>query len=167
MKRTRAIVRIAVLAGVYVTFTLLPPFNALGYSAVQVRVSEALAVLPFLAPWAPWGLLLGCILANLFGSPFLLWDITLGALTSFVAALATARMPLKSLAPLPPVILNALIIPAYVAPLSGLPYWPVVLYVGAGQLIACYGLGYPLLLWLHGNVKLRGLLEGEDLRTFT
>ncbi|MGI6643126.1 MAG: QueT transporter family protein [Bacillota bacterium] len=158
-KTTRVLARIAVLAGVYVALTVLPPFNALGYSAVQVRVSEALAVLPYFGPWAPWGLYIGCILANL-GSPFLLWDVTLGAFASLIAAILTGHMPKKSLAPLPPVLLNAVTVSAYVAPLSGLSYWSVVLYIGIGQAIACYGLGYPLLLWVDRNERLKEVLRG-------
>ncbi len=160
-KTTQTLARIAVLAGVYVALTVLPPFNALSYSAVQVRVSEALAVLPYIVPWAPWGLFLGCILANL-GSPFLLWDITLGALASLTAAILTGHMPVKALAPLPPVLLNALVVSAYVAPLSGLSYWSVALYVGIGQAVACYGLGYPLLLWIDRNEGLKEVLRGPN-----
>ncbi len=157
---TRLLARVAILAAVYALLTVLPPFNAVGYGPVQVRVSEALTVLPFVVPWAPWALYLGCILANL-GSPFLVWDLTLGALGTLLAALLTRRMPKSYLAPLPPVIVNALVVPSYVARLSGMPYWPVALYVAAGEAIACYVLGYPLLLYILRNSRARDVLVGE------
>lgn len=155
---TRRLAKVGVLAAVYAVLTVIPPLNAVGYGPVQVRVSEALAILPFIYPWAPWGLYLGCILANL-GSPFLMWDIFLGALTTLLAAHLARRAPRPYLAPLPAVILNAAVIPIYVAPLSGLPYLPVALYVALGQAVACYGLGYPLLLYLLSNDKVREALE--------
>jgi len=155
----RVEVRAALLAGVYAILAVLPPFNSISYGPVQVRVAESLTVLPFIAPWAPWGLYLGCILANL-ASPFLVWDLTLGAFSTLLSAFLTRRMPRLFLAPLPPVIVNALLVPLYVAPLSGLPYWLVVLYVGLGQAVACYGLGYPLLLFLSRNARLRDFLAG-------
>lgn len=150
----------AILAAVYVLLTVLPPFNAVGYGPVQVRISEALTVLPFVIPWAPWSLYLGCILANL-GSPFLIWDLTLGAGGTLVAALLTRRMDKPYLAPLPAVIVNAVVVSAYVAPLSGMPYGLVALYIGAGEAVACYGLGYPLLLYLLRNGRTAGALRGE------
>jgi uncharacterized membrane protein len=159
---TRWVARTALLAAVYALLTVLPPLNAISYGPIQVRVSEALTVLPFVFPWAAWGLYLGCILSNL-ASPFLLWDVTLGALGTLLAALATRRMPRPYLAPLPPVLVNALVVPLYVARLSGMPYWPVAAYVAAGEAIACYALGYPLLVYLLRNDRARQMLGGEDL----
>ncbi|MGB4391895.1 MAG: QueT transporter family protein, partial [Bacillota bacterium] len=74
-----SVARVGLLAGIYAILTMLPPFSGFGYGPVQVRVSETLTVLPFLFPWAKWGLYIGCIVANL-ASPFLVWDISLGAL---------------------------------------------------------------------------------------
>jgi uncharacterized membrane protein len=156
----RTLARVSVLAAVYALLTLLPPLNALGYGPVQVRVAEALTVLPFVFPWAPWGLYLGCILANL-GSPFLAWDLSLGAFASLASALLTRKMPSPVLAPLPPVLVNALLVSIYVAPLSGMPYVIVVLYIAAGQAVACYGVGYPLLVYLLRNQRLLEVLGGE------
>lgn len=157
---TRIVSRVALVAALYVLLTVLPPLNALGYGPVQVRVSEALTVLPFVAPWAPWSLYLGCILANL-GSPFLVWDLTLGAAGTLAAALLTRRMPRPYLAPLPPVLVNALVVSSYVAPLSGMPYLLTAVYIALGEAIACYILGYPLLLYILRNENAGKLLRGD------
>ncbi len=147
--------RIALLGGVYAVLTVLPPFSGFGYGPVQVRVAEIFTVLPFLFPWAKWGLYIGCILANL-ASPFFIWDITLGAVASLISGFITERMPNPYLAPLPPVIVNAFIVSSYVAPLSGLGYWPVFGYIFLGQAVSCYVLGLPVLLFLLRN---RGLID--------
>jgi len=157
---TRIVSRIALVAALYVLLTVLPPLNAIGYGPVQVRISEALTVLPFVVPWAPWSLYLGCILANL-GSPFLVWDLTLGAAGTIAAALITRRVSIPLLAPLPPVLVNALVVSSYVAPLTGMPYPLTAAYIAAGEIVACYLLGYPLLLYLLRNENAAKLLRGD------
>jgi uncharacterized membrane protein len=150
--------RIALLAGIYAVLTVLPPFSSFGYGPVQIRIAEVLTVLPFLFPWAKWGLYTGCILANL-ASPFLLWDVTLGAMGSLLSGFITEKMPNPYLAPLPPVLINAVIVSSYVAPLSGLSYLPVFGYILLGQAVSCYVLGLPVLLFLVGNPGLTGKLK--------
>ena len=44
----------------------------LSYGAVQVRVAEALCLLPVFGPESILGVVLGCFLANLLGSPLCL-----------------------------------------------------------------------------------------------
>lgn len=157
---TRKLARVALIAGVYAVLTLMPPFAAISYGPIQVRVAEALTVLPFVTPLAIPGLFLGCLLANL-GSPFLAYDLTLGAGSTLLAAYLTRRMPRPALAPLPPVAVNAVVVSAYVAGLSGLPYLPVAAYIGLGQVVACYLLGYPLLVYLLRRPDLTAWLEGS------
>lgn len=158
MSKPHKLTKIALVAAVYAALTLLPPFSSISYGAVQVRVAEALTVLPYLAGEYAWGLYIGCIIANL-GSPFLAYDLTLGAFTTLAAGLLTARMPKPWLAPLPPVILNALVVSWYVARLSGLPYAPTAAYIFAGEAAACFVLGYPLLLFVLRNKRVKDFLS--------
>ncbi|MCK4301487.1 MAG: QueT transporter family protein [candidate division Zixibacteria bacterium] len=73
---------------------------------------------------------------------------------SWLAVLVLARVsysggnPNLLIAPLPPVLLNAFGVSAYLAPLIGVNYWFSVQMVGVGQLIACYLIGVPLLMAL-------------------
>lgn len=145
--RVRALTRTAMIAGLYAALTVL--LAPISYGPLQVRVAEGLTVLPYVAPAAVPGLFLGCLVANLWGG--LGWqDVVFGSLATLLAALVTrwlgrtGRHPL--LAPLPPVIFNAIIVPAYLYVLFALPYWFTVGQVLAGQILACYVLGYPLLL---------------------
>lgn len=52
------------------------------------------------------------------------------------------------LAPLPPVLLNAFGVAVYLAPIIGTEYWFTVQMIGVGQLVSCYVIGLPLLLFL-------------------
>ena len=65
------LVRCAVIAAVYVVVCLaLAPFS---YGAVQVRVAEALCLLPVFGAEYIIGVTLGCLLANLLAPPSLMW----------------------------------------------------------------------------------------------
>lgn len=149
---TREIAMAGIIAGIYTGLTLLQPFPP--YHGIQLRLAEAMTLLPFLFPAAVPGLAIGCFLANLLGSPFVL-DWIFGTLATLLAALWTRRMPSKWLAALPPVLCNAVIVGAeiaYSAAMDGSAFWPAfalnALTVGLGELIACYALGVPLVSWL-------------------
>ena len=156
---TRYATRIGLLAAIYAALTALPPVSSLSYGPVQMRVSEALTVLPYVAPWAVWGLYLGCIVGNL-GSPFWVWDVSLGALATLCAALATRKMPRPYLAPVPPIFVNAVVVSTYVARFSGIPYWLTAVYIGLGEAVVTFGVGYPLLLLIDKNPGLKEVILG-------
>lgn len=152
-----------IIAGIYAGLTLVLPIPQ--YHGVQLRVAEAMTLLPFLFPAAIPGLAIGCFLANLLGSPFVL-DWIFGTLATLLAALCTRRMPNKWLAALPPVICNAIIVGAeiaYFTVLDGGAFWPAyalnALTVGLGELIACYALGIPLVNWLKSNPALKKFMH--------
>lgn len=155
-----AVGRVALLAAVYAALTVTPPLNAISYGMIQVRVAEALTVLPYFTSRAVPGLFLGCLVANVIGG-LGVWDILLGSLTTLAAAFLTSRVRRPWLAPLPPVLLNALVVGTYVPRLLALsvPLPVGWAWVGAGELVACYGLGYPLLLYLGRRPRLLALLR--------
>ena len=77
--------RCAVVAALYVALCLgLAPFS---YGAVQVRVAEALCLLPVFGAEYILGVTLGCALANLLGSTMV--DVLFGTLATFLACLCT------------------------------------------------------------------------------
>lgn len=145
----RTLARTAMIAGLYAALTVL--LAPISYGPLQVRVAEALTVLPYVSGAAVPGLFLGCLAANLWGG--LGWqDVVFGSLATLLAGVATrwlgqTRRP-AWLAPLPPVVVNAVVVPAYLHVLFALPYWLTAGQVLAGQILACYVLGYPLLLLL-------------------
>ncbi|MBR1690474.1 MAG: QueT transporter family protein [Oscillibacter sp.] len=146
---TRQLTTAAVIAALYAGLTLLLPIPQ--YGGVQLRVAEAMTVLPFLFPEAIPGLIVGCFLANLLGSPIVL-DWLFGTLATAIAAFWTAWMPNRYLAPLPPVVCNAVIVGAEIAWFAmqeGESFWAAYAFnaftVGLGEAIACYVLGLLLL----------------------
>ncbi len=147
-RSTRRLAAAALIAALYAVLTVVLPIPA--YYGVQFRVAEAMTVLPFLFPEAALGLTVGCFLANLF-SPILL-DCVFGTAATLLAALWTARMKRPWLAPLPPVVCNAVIVGAEIAwfeAQDGTSFWRAyafnALTVGLGEAAACFGLGLLLL----------------------
>jgi uncharacterized membrane protein len=150
-RTSRYLTQMGIIAGLYTGLTVA--FGFISYGPLQVRIAEALTVLPFLLPAAIPGLMLGCAIANLFG-PFGVIDVVVGSSLTLVAALLTARVPHPWMAPLPPILVNAVGLSFYLPTLTGLPviggvpYLATFFTIGIGQALACYGLGYPLLLFL-------------------
>ena len=144
------IARAGIIAAVYALLTVaLAPISS---GLIQCRVSEALCVLPYFTSAAVPGLFLGCLISNLItGAP--VYDVLFGSLATLLAAAATRFLrnrASKYAAPLPGVLLNGIIIGCVLVYGYGVnvPWWTAALYVGAGQALACFGLGIPLLLVL-------------------
>ena len=135
----------AMIAAIYVVLTLV--FAPFSYGEVQVRISEALTILPLFTPAAIPGLFVGCLISNILGG-CVLPDIIFGSLATLIGAVGTymLRRQNKFLAPLPPIIANVLIVPfvlryAYQIPLP-IPF--MMLAVGIGEVISCGVLGMVL-----------------------
>lgn len=138
----RFIARAAIIAAVYTGLTMT--LQSISFGPIQFRLAEALTVLPFIDAAAVPGVALGCMFANL-SSPFGLVDILGGSLITLVSAYLTYKAPNRYVALLPPIILNALGVPIYLAPAANMPYWLVALQVGLGQLVVIGLLGLPVL----------------------
>ena len=160
-KNTRFITQAALIGALYTAVNLvmvLTPLGQLAFGPIQLRVSEALTVLPLLTPAAIPGLFVGCVLSNLLGMAFGLgggvWDVVFGSIATLLAAIVTYRMRnYKWLAMLAPVVFNALIVGVvlyytFMNTESAASLWMMMATVGAGQAIVCYALGMPLYMLL-------------------
>ena len=90
------------------------------------------------------------------------------ALATLLAALLTARCKKKWLAPLPPVLANMVLVGlvlSYEQAGTSAAFWPAyafnALTVGAGELVACYGLGLLLLWRLEKSKALQNYLQNR------
>ena len=156
----------AVLAAVYAALTLFLPVPQ--YGPVQIRFAEALTVLPFFYPAATPGLFVGCVIANL-ASPFVL-DVVFGSAATLLACIWTGRLHNRWLAPLPPVVCNAVIVGAEIAwaqGATGSAFWSAftlnAAMVGAGELLACCVFGSVLLSALYRSPVCRAMIRPELL----
>ncbi len=129
----------AVIAALYATLTVALSFSS--YGLIQFRVSEIMTVLPFFTPAAIPGLFIGCIISNFF-SPFMITDVIVGSGATLLAAYLTRKMPNKWLAPLPPVICNAVIVGIELGLSLHQPLGLAIAQVGFGELVVCFVGGY-------------------------
>ena len=85
---TRALTQGAVIAALYVALTYLASLLGLSSGVIQVRLSEALCILPIFLPAAVPGLAVGCLLANALTGAVVM-DIVLGPVATLAGALGT------------------------------------------------------------------------------
>ena len=138
-KRVRFITYSAIIAALYVILTGLSAVLHLASGPIQIRLAEALTVLPVFTPTAIPGLFLGCVLAN-FLTGSLIWDVVFGSLATLIGAIGTyfLRKKSKYLAVLPPIASNMLIVPAVLQYVYGEEqvYWILMLTVGVGEILS-------------------------------
>ena len=145
---TKYLVKAGIIGALYAVVTIaLAPIS---FGMFQCRISEALCVLPCLSGAAVPGLFLGCLASNLItGAP--IYDVIFGSAATLLGAwgtlLLSRRKAPKYLLPLPTVLCNAVIVGlvlryAYQVKAS---LALIMLLVGAGEALACYLIGLPLL----------------------
>ena len=129
-------VQAAMIAAIYVVLTVL--FAPFSFGEIQVRIAEALTILPVFTPAAIPGLFMGCIIGNIFGGS-ILPDIIFGSLATLIGAYFTylLRKQVKYLAPLPPILSNTLIVPLVLRYAYGinLPIPFLMMTIGIGEVI--------------------------------
>ena len=141
-KKVLFLTQAAVIAAIYVVLTIFISAFNLASGAIQVRISEALTILPFF------------LLSNLLTGAAV-YDVVFGSLATLLGAVGTYLLRKhKFLCTLPPVIANMVIIPFVLRYGYGLamevgghdvaiPFY--MLTVGAGEVICCCILGSVLL----------------------
>ncbi len=144
--KVKGIAFAAIIGSVYVVLTYIASAFGLASGVIQVRLSEALAILPIFSPYAIPGLFIGCLLANIL-TGCALWDIILGSIATLLGALGTYCLRKYKIAPfIPPIISNALIIPPvlmFVYNVDG-SFWYFFLTILIGEVLSCGVLGYIL-----------------------
>lgn len=154
-KKVLFITQAAVIAALYVVLTVFINAFNLASGAIQVRISEALTILPYFTPAAIPGLFIGCLLSN-FITGCAPYDVLFGSIATLLGALGTyALRKYKFLAPIPPIVSNTIIVPLILAFVyqveDAIPF--LMLTVGIGEVISCGVLGMILLFALqkHAN----------------
>lgn len=155
---TKRLCRAGVIAALYVALTYA--FMPFAFGPFQVRPAEALCILPLFFPEAVPALFIGCMLSNI-ASPYAIYDMTIGASATLVAAVATHAVGLVckkdwlkiTLGGLFPVLVNAFVIPLVIVFLCGgadgytsakVAYFVYVGSIALTQTVWVYGLGTPL-----------------------
>ncbi len=136
----------ALIAALYVVITLYVNTFNLANGAIQLRLSEALTVLPVFTPAAIPGLFIGCLLSNTL-TGCVIWDIVFGSIATLIGSIGTYFLrKSKFIFTLPPVVANMFIVPLVLKYAYGLSdaYWYLVLTVGIGEVLSVCVAGFVL-----------------------
>ena len=83
-----SLVTAAMISALYVVLSFVSNAFGLASGAIQIRISEALTILPYFTVAAIPGVTIGCILFNLLSGAAIL-DVIFGGLASFIGAISS------------------------------------------------------------------------------
>ena len=140
-EKIKMLVYSATIAAIYAALTIaLAPIS---YGPVQLRLSEIMILLVLVNPRFKTGLILGCLIANLF-SPLGIVDVIFGTLATAIAVIAMAKIKNIYLASLVPALSNGIIIGLELMYMLNLPFVETALYVALGEFLVVTVIGVPL-----------------------
>lgn len=162
MKQTKTLylTRAAVIAALYVALTYIASLFGLSGGVIQLRLSEALTVLPVFTSAAIPGLYIGCLLANLLtaAAPY---DVLFGSLATLIGAIGTylLRRAPRVVATIPPIIANTVIVPFILMWVYQVPdaLWFLFLTVFIGEALSAGVFGVLVYSVVNKNKKALGL----------
>ena len=144
----------AMIAAAYVALTVV--FAPFSFKEIQVRIAEALTILPVFTPAAIPGLFIGCIIGNTYAGA-VIPDIICGSFATLAGAFFTWKLRNANpfLAPVPPIVANVLVVPFVLRYAYGvlLPIPLMMLTVGIGEILSCGVLGMILYYALKKHKK--------------
>ena len=85
--KTHNLAQGAVIAALYTVLTLVSSTFGLASGVVQIRLSEAMTILPIFTPAAVPGLCVGCFISNLLFSGLGIIDVFFGTFATFIGCL--------------------------------------------------------------------------------
>ena len=151
----------AIIAALYVALTIV--FAPISFREVQVRIAEALTILPLFSGAAVPGLYIGCMLANFIGGAAVP-DIIFGSLATLIGAVGTRMLRNKKpvLGTIPPILSNTVIIPFVLryAYSVELPIPVLMLSILIGEVLSCGVLG--MILYYALNRHRDAIFKNED-----
>ena len=159
--RTAKLAQGAVIAALYVALTIV--FAPISFREVQVRIAEALTILPLFSGAAVPGLYIGCLLANFIGGAAVP-DIIFGSLATLIGAIGTRMLRNRKpvLGTIPPILSNTVIIPFVLryAYSVELPIPILMLSLFIGEVLSCGVLG--MILYYALNRRRQAIFKNEE-----
>ncbi len=155
--KIRDIVRLSVIATMYVILTVINPFS---YNMIQIRISEVLIFLCFFKKDYCIALIIGCFISNLF-SEFMLYDIIFGTLATALACICIMYSKNIYLSMIYPIIFNSIIIGLELFIFFNTPLFINMVYVAIGESIVIL-LGVIIFNKLRSNKSFMELIQANQ-----
>ena len=141
--KLKNILQNAVYAALYVVLCVI--FKPISYGLVQVRVAEALCILPIFDEMAIVSVSLGCFISNILNGNVI--DAIFGTLATFIGLFFIKLIKLDNffIKMLPTILSNTIIIPFVLKYAYGFVDVSILISaisIAVGEIIAVYVLGY-------------------------
>lgn len=149
--QTRNLVRTAMTAAIYGAFTIA--ISSLSYGPIQLRLTEIIVLLAFIDYGYIPGLVLGCVIANIF-SPMGLVDMAFGSIATLISVFLISKTKNLLMATIYPSIVNGIVIALELHFILNLPLLLSFGEVALGEFIVVTCLGYPIFRTILKNTKL-------------
>ena len=173
MKKTKQMANQAMIAAIYTVLSVC--LSAISYGPFQIRISEAMTLLPVFGIHNIWGITIGCFMTNLIGffsGANILGglDMVFGTAATFAAALMSYTLrnirfkSMPVLSAVPPVIVNAVVIGWELCVVVAGGFNPAVfmaqaLSVAVGQFFSCMVIGLLMVKIVENNKELKQRLS--------
>ena len=152
---THNIVYNAIIASIYVVISMITfPISFLG---IQFRIAEVLILLVFFRRDLIYGLLLGCLITNLF-SPIGLWDALFGVLASLIVLLSISFLKHLAFSVIIGTVVNGFVVGLELYLLLKEPFWISVGLVSIGEFTVLL-VGYIFILLMKKNKPMMNLIS--------
>ena len=157
----KRIAQAGIIAAMYIALTFV--FAPISFGAIQVRIAEALTILPIFTPAAIPGLFVGCLLGNILGGA-VIWDVIFGSLATLLGAIGTYLLRKRNpiFGTIPPIISNTVIIPfvlRYAYGMEDTAHIILMFSIFCGEVLSCGVLGGALGFALR---KAKGIFPEEN-----
>lgn len=153
---TKNLAKVAIVAALYVVLTVgLAP---LSYGNIQFRVSEVLTLFAFINPMYIPGLVIGCVISNLF-SPLGIIDVVVGSFATFISLYCMTKTKNIFVASLFPVIFNGIFVGLELYYLFSLPLLLTMAQVAIGEFVVVSLCGVAMFKVMMSNTALMNTLE--------
>lgn len=148
--KIKDITRLAIVATIYVVFTLI--IHPLSFDYIQFRLSEILVLLCFYRKDYVYSLVVGCLIANMF-SPLAVYDMIFGTMATLISVILISKSKNLLVATLYPVLLNGIIVGSMLYFVLDLPVsmFASIGYVALGEFVVVSIVGFILFKILEKN----------------
>ena len=148
--KIKDITRLAIVATIYVVFTLI--IHPLSFDYIQFRFSEILVLLCFYRKDYVYSLVVGCLIANMF-SPFAVYDMIFGTMATLISVILISKSKNLLVATLYPVLFNGIIVGSMLYFVLDLPVsmFASIGYVALGEFVVVSIVGFILFKILEKN----------------
>jgi uncharacterized membrane protein len=153
----KVIVRNALIASLYVVLTVINPFS---FESIQFRISEILILLVFFRKDYFLGLVVGCIIANLF-SPMGIYDVLFGTIATILSLICIMYSKHLFITWIFSTIFNAIIVGLELYLILELPFWASLIGVAIGEAVVMI-IGVVLFYFLKKNKAFMILIEANQ-----